>query len=80
MPENPINTLQASPNGELTNLQVREKINEVLLNTNGQNNTIDHFKFNAEANRLEADVVIQAGLNSFAWGEAWTQSSVAVLI
>jgi hypothetical protein len=79
MPENPINTLGASPNGPLTHQNVREKINEVATQTNSQNDTLDHFVYNPETNRLEADVVIQAGLNSVALGkEAWKISSGGV--
>ena len=79
MPQNPINTLIESPNGELLNREVREKINEVATETNSQNDTLDHFVYNPVTNRLEADVVIQAGLNSVALGkEAWKISSGGV--
>ena len=79
MPQNPISTLGASPNGPLTHQDVREKINEVATETNSQNDTLDHFVYNPVTNRLEADVVIQAGLNSVALGkEAWKISSGGV--
>ena len=78
MPQNPISTLGASPNGPLTHQNVREKINEVATETNRQNDTLDHFVYNPTENRLEADVEIQTGLNSFSLGEAWTFSSGGV--
>ena len=47
--------------------------------SSSQTQTLDHFLYNPTTNRLEADVVIQAGLNSVALGkEAWKISSGGV--
>ena len=48
---------------------------EMATDFNEVGETYNHFKYNPATDRLEADVTIQAGLNSVAWGEAWTQSS-----
>ena len=68
MPLNPINSLQASPAGEIDHNDVREKVNEIAAETNSQNNTLDHFVYNPSTDTLEADKTIQTNLSTFSLG------------